>query len=252
MGTLEIVEDNSPATLKRRATALLKEATAAAQSSCRSSLLVGWIGAEVKRERLFQAMGFDGESEFRQHLGVGRSTWFRYVRLAESLKKLPKEDFLKLRAENADYLIDLPEEQRYNTVLIKNAQEMKEEDFEKVTRQFRAEEDQIDEADVIVLLKYRMPESRRSVIKDTIKWFAEDHDLDIEDESRTLELICAEIRFRNPVVTRAMRATQQLREAHELLTGNSGDLSADEVMAKADQVVGQVIRGMAEAAGPST
>jgi hypothetical protein len=235
--------------MKVRAQELDKRLRAVKETSRTSTLEIGWLGAKLKEGNFFPILGYDNETLYRQAVGVGRSTWFRYVRLAEAFKKLPEKEFMKFNAECADHLAKLPEDKRYRKDLIKKAQELTEEEFQKVIVRFKARESKVSEGDVIVQLKWRMPEGRREVIMDTLRWFAKEHELSMEDESRILELLCAEVRHGKPVVTKMAYAAQDLSRAVELLENKDTELSQDEIVSKVKGVLEQVIRGIHTAAG---
>lgn len=214
-----------------------------------SSLEIGWIGHDMKEKNQFSLLGFNTEGEYFKAMKIGRSSWFRYTGLAKAFIQLPKAEFLKMIAENADHLARLEEKLRYRKDLIKACQTMTEEEFEKILVKHRAHKDKVDEDDVVVSLKFRMTEGQRKAIQGTFNWFAEQHEIPKDDESKILELICAEIKHRNPVVTAIMRVTGRLGEAEKLLNGGSGDLAADEVIKQSHGIVSGVVRDMCAAAG---
>ena len=213
-----------------------------------SSLEIGWICREMKEQNQFPLLGFDTENEYRKAKKIGRSTWFRYIGLADKFKKLPKAEFLKLIAENADHLAKFEDKIRYNKDLIKKAQTLTEEEFEKHLVRHRSRAEDRDEDDVIVTWKLRLPEGVNKVRKRVFKKFAEQHEIPVDDEVKILELICAEIEHRQPVVTAMMRCTNRLGEISKLFT-DAGNLSADEVLKKAGVSVDAVLRDMCMAAG---
>ena len=215
-----------------------------------SSLEIGWIGHEMKEGNQFTLLGYNTEGEYFKALKIGRSSWFRYTGLAKAFIKLPKTEFLKLIAENADHLGRIQDEKiRYRKDLIKAAQTMTEEEFEKLLVKHRAHKDRVDEDDVVVSMKFRMTEGQRKAIKATFDWFAGEHDIPKDDETKILELICAEVKHRNPVVTAIMRVTGRLGEAEKLLNGGSGNLAADEVIKQSGAIVSHSIRDMCAAGG---
>lgn len=209
----------------------------------------GWIAHEMKANNQFTLLGYNTEGEARTALKIGRSTWFRYVGLAEKLNKLGKEEFVKLIPENADHLARLDPKLRYRRDLVKAAQTMTEEEFEKLLVKHRAADEDADEDDVVVSLKFRLTEGQRKAIKSTFDWFAGQHEIPKDEESKILELICAEIKHGKPVVTAMMRATGRLGEAEKLLNGGSGDLAADEVIKQSHGIVAGVMRDMCAAGG---
>jgi len=240
---------NTSAQMKARAKELDQSIRSRRDQVRRGPLEDGWDAAEMKRGNLWVYLGFDDETEYRKSLNIGRSTWFRYRRLAEGLCKLPKAEFLKLIAENADHLVKLPEDRRYDKDLIKKAQTLTEEEFEKVVIKFKAKADKVDEGEVTVSFKLRMPESRREFILETLAEFKKEHKLDANDDSRALELVCAEVRDGEHVRTKVIQALPKLRATLDLLNGKGTDLAADEIISKAHGQIGEYIRDTAAAAG---
>jgi hypothetical protein len=247
----QIEDKKTSAKMKERAKELDKEIGAYNSQERESAMSLGWAAAEMKRGNLWVYLGYDDEPSYRQAKNIGRATYFRYRRLAEGLCELDRKEFLKIKAENADHLIKLPEDKRYREDLIKKAQTLTEEEFEKAVVKFRAKEDKIDEGEVIVRLAWRMPESRRTFILESIDEFIKKHKLDADDQSRGLELICAEVRTGDDVRTRVVQDVKKLQAAHDLLNGKgkASNLSADEIMEKVHLVLAEHITGIARAAG---
>jgi hypothetical protein len=215
-----------------------------------SSLEIGWIGHDMKEKNQFSLLGFNTEGEYFKAMKIGRSSWFRYTGLAKAFIKLPKAEYLKLIPENADHLARVADEKvRYRKDLIKACQTATEEEFEKLLVKHRAHKDKVDEDDVIVTWKLRMTEGQSKVRKRVFKKFAEQHDIPVDDEAKILELICAELEHRQPVVTAMMRATGRLGEAEKLLNGGSGEMAADEVIKQSHAIVSNTIRDMCAAGG---
>ncbi|HEX5433532.1 MAG TPA: hypothetical protein VFY05_04790 [Candidatus Angelobacter sp.] len=214
----------------------------------RTPMEMGWIAAEMKEKNQFPLMGYNNENECRIALRIGRSTWFRYIGLADSFQKLEKDEFCKMIAENADHLAKLDERMRYRKDLVKAAQEMTEADFEKLLVKHRAKDEDADEDDIVVTLKLRMTEGQKKAITDTFGWFAKQNDIPADNESKILELICAEVKHRNPIVTAMMKVTGQLGQTAKILQ-DGGNLSADEVIKIAAESVASCFRAMCEAAG---
>lgn len=226
-----------------------KEYDSKVRESVPSTLSTGFWGYKIKKEGLFGVLGFESETAYYESRHVSRSTWYAYTSLAEAFEKLPEREFLKFNADCAKLLAKLPEEKRYREDLIKKAQEMTEPEFQKVMLRFKAAEENVDEGEVIVTFKLRMPESRREFILDTLKAFISDHKLDEDDHSRALELAMAELRTGDKVRTTVVQHIPRLRIAWELLNGKGGNKSADEIMKEVHEILGEHIRGVATAAG---
>lgn len=219
------------------------------RESVPSTLSTGFFGYKIKKEGLFAVLGFDSEKAYYEARHIGRSTWYVYVGLAESFEKLPEKDFLKFNVDCAKLLAKLPEEKRYREDLIKKAQEMTEPEFQKIIKRFKAQEDGVEEGEVIVTFKLRMPDSRREFILDCLKEFIDEHKLDDDDYSRALELAMAELRTGDKVRTKVVGDLPRLIAANGLLNGKAGNRSQDEVMKEVHAALGEHIRGVAQAAG---
>src|SRR5579864_4088993 len=100
------------------------------QMVAKGSMATGWYGRNMIEGDLFTHLGFANEDACREASGVGRSTWYSMIRIAEGLKNLKFKEFLELKSGQAAHLITLPEEMRYSPEWLKKAKEMTEEKFE--------------------------------------------------------------------------------------------------------------------------
>ena len=94
-----------------------------------SSMRIGWHAAYLKKNDLFGILGFKTESEARQAAGVGESTWYANIRLAEAFEGITEAQFVSMKQASAKALSDLPESKRKDGSWIRWAGSMKIEDF---------------------------------------------------------------------------------------------------------------------------
>ena len=165
----------------------------AAGLQSRNSLRLGFHAFALKEKSLWGLLGFRDEHETREAAGVGESTWFSTIRLAEQFRTVPEELFIGMRLTNAKALSELPESKRQDRDWIKYATDESLKDFAKrcdVEINGKAKDSDTKEQNATV--KMTMPVSRKKVIEEGAKKFAEKHGLDPADTSKALELMVVE------------------------------------------------------------
>jgi len=95
----------------------------------KNSMVIGWEGNFIKRHNGFAALGYADEAQYYRSVGMGRSTWFKMVGLAEAFEYLSREEFLSMKIENAAHLAKFPEPIRKSKLLIEKAGRMSTLDF---------------------------------------------------------------------------------------------------------------------------
>lgn len=153
----------------------------------------GYMGYEFREKNMWRDMGYESEHDFRDREGVARSTWFKMMRIAEGLKRLTQEEFIRLKEANADILRTLPEEVRYDGEWLNKAESMTAEQFAKEVEASNAAAQGVEPQDVRVVFKMSMYAGQRDAVVEGLKEFAMEFGLG-DDLSRALELIVAEYR----------------------------------------------------------
>src|SRR5215469_11250835 len=77
-----------------------------------NSLRIGYHAAILKRKGQFGILGFASESEAQAASGVGASTWYSVIAIAERFPDVDEDLFVSMKLTNAKALGDLPESQR--------------------------------------------------------------------------------------------------------------------------------------------
>jgi hypothetical protein len=191
-----------------------------------SSLRIGFHAFELKRHQLFGILSYRTEEEAREAAGVGRSSWYANIRLAELFFGVEEELFCSMKVVNAAVLADLPESVRTTEEWVRAAAEDSVKEFRaKVDKELEDKARVSDGKEAVVCLKISMPISRRRVIEEHLTAFAEE--MDIEDLGRVLELILEE---RSQGATLIGSIQKALGEASTLKRMEGSDVSADEAL----------------------
>lgn len=180
-------EDFNRNELAKQCDAVISEAVVGLN---KHSMVVGWYGRILKANNLFAELGYPDEHVYRKSKGVGRSTWYRMVRIAESFTQLSAEEFCSMVIENAEMLADLPEEQRYEKVLLTKAASETAEQYEETLVMYRAKRQHRRADDMTVTWKLRMNRLQKRVLQEKLEQWQREHDID--DEAYALELLVAE------------------------------------------------------------
>ena len=209
-----------------------------------STLKIGFHAHYLKANNLFGMLGFESEDDAREASGVGRSTWYSVVRLAESFNGLEEEQFTSMKLANAQALADLPESKRLSREWIRMAGSMAISEFaEKVDAEMDGKARSSDGKEQSTSFKLSMPKSRKKVVDAGLHEYAEKLGLG-EDTSRALEVMVAEHTGQGSLVGSITTAVQRIKAARDLQ--HSG-LSADEILAKVYEDLDQLILDFADA-----
>ena len=160
----------------------------AAGLQSRNSLRLGFHAFALKEKSLWGLLGFRDEHETREAAGVGESTWFSTIRLAEQFRTVPEELFIGMRLTNAKALSELPESKRQDRDWIKWATDESLKDFAKrCDEEMNGKARDSDTKEHVTTMRMQMPASRQKVIEEKAKEFAEKHGLDPADTSKAIE-----------------------------------------------------------------
>lgn len=214
----------------------IKEASVAGS---RSSMLIGYHAYRLKVEGLFGTLGFATEDEAREEAEVGESTWYANIRLAEQFKDLSEKKFVAMKQANAKALADMPDSAKYDPQWVKDASHQK-------TKLFAARVDEAmngkarasDGKERSTSMKIDMPASRKTVIEDKAKVFAEAHGMDAGDIGAVIEVVLIESTEGDTLVGVITTTLQMVKEAKEL---SRSSLSADEVLVKVNTILDDMV-----------
>lgn len=205
-----------------------------------SSLRIGYHAYRLKVEGLFGALGFQNESEAREAAGVGQSTWYENIRLAEAFKDVDEERFVAMKQANAKALANLPESQRTSTEWLRMAEVEKIEEFavkcdQAMNGKTKASDGKEPSTSTMKLV---MPASRKAVIEGGIRQFAEAHGLSADDPGKVVELMAVETTGSQTLLGSITTTLQRIAGLREFM--KSG-VSADEVLGRVEKELDDMV-----------
>lgn len=179
----------------------------------RSSMVMGWVGAEMKRDNQFQDLGYEDQHVYRKSKGYGRSTWFKMLRIAEAFVYANEDEFLRMKVENADALSYVEAEHRYDADLFEKAATQSEEDFKDSLAEFGAAQAGKAKTEAVVQLNFHLKKTQRMAIHEGLQVWMREHQ--IKDEGEALELLVAEYTGRLTLVGFQKETINRLRMSAE-------------------------------------
>lgn len=183
------------------------------------SMEIGYEGAFLKRNDAWHLLGAIDEKAYRAAVGVGRSTWYKMVGLAERFPHLTKAEFMAMSIENAEQLAAAPMETRKDAELLDAATQMTARDFEGELVRHTAKRENKPVGEVYVNMKWRIKQAQREVIERGLADWQHEHGID--DEGYALELMIAEFRERPTLV--GFMSESITRLTREVLDAKSTD-----------------------------
>ena len=160
----------------------------------KASMEIGWDGFFIKQHQGWRLLGYEDEHRYRQAKGIGRSTWYKMVGIAERLSHLTRENFLAMTVENAEQLSEQPMSMKETPELILKAQTESSEKFADSLVAHEAARSNTPAKDVPVIMKFHVRQSQRKVIERGLQEWEHAHGID--DPGYALELMIAEFRER--------------------------------------------------------
>lgn len=208
--------------------------------SSKGSMMVGYHAYRLKTEGLFGTLGFATEDEAREDAEVGESTWYVNIRLAEQFKELSEKKFVAMKQANAKALADLPDSKRYDPQWVKDASHKKIKDFvAMVDEAMNGKAKASDSKERSTSMKMDMPASRKLVIEEKAKEYAETRGLENADDlGKIVELALVEATDGESLLAIITGTLQQMRDIKVVTASN---LSADEALIKINAIVDEVI-----------
>jgi hypothetical protein len=211
------------------------------------SMEIGWEGSFLKQHSLWPLLGYASEKDYRAAAGIGRSTWYTMINLAECFERLDKEQFLSMTIENAKHLATLAGDARYNPDLLRKAATMSERDFEHAVVMDTARRENRPVGDVRVTMKWRLSQAQRAVIERGLEDWQNEHNID--DPARAMELLVVEYTNRATLVGFISESIPRLTRA--VTSANSADemVSLRALFATHIQEMGEILRLCCQAKG---
>jgi len=204
-----------------------------------SSMRIGWNAYYLKSNNLFGMLGFKSEEEARIAAGIGRSTWYDCIRLAEAFQGVDEEAFVSMRQANAKALANLPESKRLSQEWIRDAGRDSMVDFDrKCDEAINGKATASDGKERGTVLKMPMPVSSKTVIEAGLKEYAEKVGVEEGNIGKAMELMVAEHSGQTSLVEAIANTARRLKEAKAL---QNSELSAEEVLVKVYELIDEAI-----------
>lgn len=156
-----------------------------------NSLRIGFNAHLMKRDNDFGILGFEDEDAARVASGVGRSSWYANIRLAEYFEGIDEETFCAAKQDNLSVMTDLPQSKRLDAEWLRLATDTPIKEFKKlVDDELNGRAKASDGKERSTNLKVSMPASRKTVIEEKLEQIAKD--MGEKDQGRALELVLVE------------------------------------------------------------
>ena len=203
-----------------------------------SSMRIGWHAAYLKKNDLFGILGFKTESEARQAAGVGESTWYANIRLAEAFEGITEAQFVSMKQASAKALSDLPESKRKDGSWIRWAGSMKIEDFAaKCDEVMDGKAKPSDTKERGVVIKMSVPKSRKESLEHHLERCATQMGINPDDKGKVVEMLAVERDGQTGLIEAITNAVQRIKAAKKLQEDN---LSAEEALEKVNVLLDEM------------
>lgn len=204
-----------------------------------SSLRIGWHAYHLKKANLFGVLGYGDEDETREASGVGESTWYANLRLAEAFPGLDEEQFASMKQANAKKATDLPESKRLSREWVRMAGSMSMKEFKaKVDEEMNGKAVPSDTKEKSTVLKMDMPASRKKVIEEKLAVYAEKVGLNPKDPGKALEVMIVEQESGPGLIAAITNAIQRIKIIREMA---HSALSAEEILERTNQQLDEMV-----------
>lgn len=162
---------------------------------------------EAVDKTLWQILGHESKRDFFESLLIGRSTyhsrcryWGDWARIALERELITRARLYRMTMQNVKQLLRLDERRRFDPRWIEKALGMKESDLEAAVDVVLAKADDVEEdanePESRAVLKINCAVSQKEFILESFAEFAKRQDppLELDEEAKILELICADMR----------------------------------------------------------
>ena len=206
-----------------------------------NSLRVGYHAYALKKDNLFGILGFANESEAQKASGVGDSTWYANLRLAEQFVGADEELFCAMKQANAKLLADMPESKRLTEYWLRRAATDSMDTFAAVVdAEMEDKARSSDGKETTVSFSVKMPKSRKKVIQSGLLEYGKEVGAE-GDEGKALELLVAEHTGGTSLIAAITFAINRIAEVKKL--GDKSGLSAAEILEKVYAGLDDVVDG---------
>jgi hypothetical protein len=195
-----------------------------------NSLRIGYHAAALKRDGLFGILGYENEKEAQHASGVGESTWYAMIRLAEQFHGVSEKLFCEMRQANAKALADLPESKRLTEYWLRRAATDSMDAFATlIDSELDGKARESGGKERVVSFAVKMSKSQKKSVETGIKEISKKFGCEGND-AKVIELMVAECGDGVSLVGTISKAIERIAAIKKL--GKSG-LSAAEVLEKA-------------------
>jgi len=224
---------------KEEATYHWKQIKQASVLQSRNSLRIGFHAFAMKKSNLWGMLGYRDEQEAREAAGVGESTWFSTIRIAESFRGVPEELFTAMRLTNAKALSDLSEEKRADRDWLKAAADDSLKEFQaKVDLEMNGKTKPSEGKETIRTFRTTMPESQMKSVDAGIKQYAVSVGLDPANTGKVLETALVELNGGQTLIGSITAAVQKVKAAKAVIHSGA---SLEEVVEKLEATLDELV-----------
>lgn len=213
-----------------------------------NSLRIGYHAYRLKLENLFGVLGFADENEAREAAGVGASTWYENIRLAEAFKDVSEVKFIAMKQANCKVLADMPESKRNSAQWLKDASHKSMKEFKAmVDEEMNGKARASDTKERSTSIKIDMPVSRKTVIEEKVKEYAQVHGLSSGDTGKVLEAMCIETTGGATLSGAIANAIQRVKKSKDYIYHSN--MSAVEALSKVEEELDAMVLDFQAALG---
>lgn len=210
-----------------------------------SSMEIGFHAHYIKKNGLFGILGFEDEGQAMKASGVGQSTWFNTIRLAEAFEGLTEDQFTSMKLGNAEALADLPESRRKSREWVREAGADEIDVFRlKVDKELDGKARPSDGKERGVTMKMDMPLSRKTYCQEGLTEYAKEIGITNGDIGKALETLIVEKRNETSLIGSITNAVQRIRDIKAL---RNSYLSAEECLDRSFAILDEMAIEFAEA-----
>jgi hypothetical protein len=211
----------------------------------RNSLRIGYHAFALKEKGQWGLLGYRDEQEAREAAGVGESSWFSVIRIAESFRGVPEELFTSMKLTNAKALSDLSEEKRADRDWLKAAADDSLKDFQaKVDLEMHGKTKPSEGGETIRTFRTTMPESQMKSVDAGIKQYAVSVGLDPANTGKVLETAMVELNHGAGLIEALTTAAQKVKAAKAVIHSGA---SLEEVIEKLEVTLDELVLDFAGA-----
>lgn len=211
----------------------------------KNSLRIGFHARILKEKNLWGMLGHRDENEARLAAGVGESTWYATIRLAEQFGGADEALFTNMKLSNAKELGELPESKREDKQWLTWAAEESISKFkERCDEAMYGKARPRDSQETVRSMKMTMPASRKKVIEEKTKEYAVAVGINPADQAKVIEVALTEVTGGTSLVQAITTTVAKIKEAKEL--AHSG-VSVEEALQQIEKTLDDVILELASA-----